>query len=86
MDPARLGQAFELRQVESLGRPFRSRWVFDVELIGRLTRASEPLPATAFEEVPLREWRDVPGSKLRLVDMTRALADLVVVGIELHRH
>lgn len=72
--------------VESLSQPFRSTWVFDVELIGRLLRGSnlvEPVPQTAFEEVPLREWLDVSGSKLSIVDMGRALADLILVGAEL---
>ena len=72
--------------VEALGRPFRSSWVFDVELIGRLLKArADPLPASAFEEVPLLHWRDVPGSKLDVPGMARALVDLVLVAVELSR-
>jgi len=66
----------------ALERPFRSSWVFDVELIGRLLQR---LPASEFEEVPLREWHQVPGSKLRARDMARAFADLAVVAAELRR-
>lgn len=69
--------------VESISRPFRSSWVFDVELIGRLiggSKSVDPVPAAAFEEVPLWEWQDVTGSKLTVVDMVRALVDLIVVG------
>jgi hypothetical protein len=67
-------------------RPFRSSWVFDVELIGRLLRGTgsmPPVPAAEFEEVPLRVWRDVPGSKLRVRDVARAFADLAAVAAEL---
>lgn len=73
---------------EALATPFRSSWVFDVELIGRLLRGTEtapPVPLSAFEEMPLREWRDVPGSRLRPLDMASAAIDLVVVGLRLHR-
>lgn len=73
---------------EAISSPFRSTWVFDVELIGRLLRGSstvEPVPLTAFEEMPLREWRDVSGSRLRFVDMARALVDLLMVGARLNR-
>ncbi len=46
--------------------PFRSRWIFDVELLSRLRR--ECRGADLVEricEVPLESWRDVRGSKLR---------------------
>lgn len=51
----------------ALAQPFSSRWVFDVELLGRLTTGtghSPPLRSDAFIEVPLRRWEDVRGSKL----------------------
>jgi dolichyl-phosphate beta-glucosyltransferase len=67
-------------------RRFRSSWVFDVELIGRLLAGSDsisPVPKAEFEEVPLRAWHDVPGSKLRVRDVARAFADLAAVAAEL---
>jgi dolichyl-phosphate beta-glucosyltransferase len=73
---------------EAVSTPFRSSWVFDVELIGRLLRGSttaEPVPLTAFEEMPLREWRDVSGSRLGVVGMGRALVDLFIVGAKFRR-
>jgi len=73
---------------EAINAPFRSSWVFDVELIGRLlhgTSTVEPVPLRAFEEMPLREWRDVSGSRLRFVDMVHALIDLLLVGVRLNR-
>ncbi len=66
--------------------PFLSRWIFDVELLGRLLiggPGAAPLPERAFREVPLHEWRDVAGSKLRpshafgvASDLARIRADL----------
>ena len=73
---------------DAISTPFRSSWVFDVELIGRLLRGSstaEPVPLAAFEEMPLREWHDVSGSRLGFVGMGRALVDLFVVGVKLNR-
>jgi hypothetical protein len=62
--------------------------VFDVELIGRLLRGTggaDPVPLAAFEEMPLLEWRDVSGSRLRVRDMGRAFVDLLAVAVRLHR-
>jgi glycosyltransferase involved in cell wall biosynthesis len=73
---------------EAVGTPFRSSWVFDVELIGRLLRGSsttDPVPLAAFEEMPLRAWRDVGGSRLTPLGMGRAFVDLLVVGARLNR-
>lgn len=72
----------------AIGTPFRSSWVMDVELIGRLLRGSpdaDPVPLAEFEEMPLRAWRDVSGSTLRPIAMGRALVDLLVVGMRLRR-
>lgn len=73
---------------EALDTPFRSSWVFDVELIGRLLAGSAHVPAvplSEFEEMPLREWRDVGGSRLGLAGMARAAVDLVLVGYRFNR-
>jgi dolichyl-phosphate beta-glucosyltransferase len=71
---------------DALARPFRSSWVFDVELIGRLLRnVGDPMPPSAFEEVPLLEWHDVSGSRLGVAGMVRALLDLLLVAVELNR-
>jgi glycosyltransferase involved in cell wall biosynthesis len=73
---------------EAVATPFRSSWVFDVELIGRLrygSVTSEPVAVDAFEEMPLRSWQDVSGSRLGPVAMAHAFVDLLVVGRQLHR-
>lgn len=72
-----------LRRV--LESPFRSRWVFDVELIGRLKEAYGGGHEAWIEERPLRTWTDVGGSKLRILDMAGAAVDLVRIWLDLRR-
>lgn len=72
----------------ALDEPFLSRWAFDVELIGRLLAGSEradPVPPSAFVEVPLRVWRDVGGSKLGGGAMVKVLGDLVLIQGDMAR-
>jgi glycosyltransferase involved in cell wall biosynthesis len=60
-----------------LDDPFISGWAFDVELIARLNASSGRDAAMGrIEEIPLRNWRDVPGSKVGLFGGVRALAEL----------
>jgi len=49
--------------------PFKTRWLFDVELLSRLGKNSL---GKEVREIPLEEWYDIPGSKVGL----RALAEL----------
>jgi dolichyl-phosphate beta-glucosyltransferase len=60
--------------------PFSSRWIFDVEILARLIQArcgkSIPQPKDIIYEVPLAEWRDIPGSKLSCGDFVRAAWEL----------
>jgi glycosyltransferase involved in cell wall biosynthesis len=62
-------------------RPFISRWAFDVELISRLLTGLRPAgssrPETTILELPLTEWRHVPGSKLGPSQMIQTVLDLV---------
>ncbi len=71
---------------EALAEPFRSRWAFDVELIGRLTAAREPLTKADFLEVPLGEWRDKRGSKLAGPAMLKAGVDVLRLGASVATH
>ena len=48
--------------VTAFSEEFISRWLFDVELLMRLKHLH-------IVEYPLRYWRDIPGSKLRIVAM-----------------
>ncbi|WP_242360212.1 MULTISPECIES: glycosyltransferase [unclassified Anaeromyxobacter] len=70
----------------ALEAPFRTRWIFDVELLARLRAGGPgvaPLGEDAFEEVPLLAWRDVGGSKLRPGAMLAAGLQLVALGVRL---
>lgn len=63
----------------ALRTPFSTRWIFDVELLLRLLQGDEGTPGLgerAFLELPLKEWRDVRGSKLGPGAMVRAGVDL----------
>jgi glycosyltransferase involved in cell wall biosynthesis len=65
---------------EALSKPFISRWVFDVELIGRLIGDPKGIESIRIIEEPLLEWRDVPGSKLRSGHFVAAALDLARVA------
>lgn len=60
--------------------PFVSRWIFDVELLARFIRQKHAAGVRDVEallyELPLPEWHDKKGSKLRASDFCRALLDL----------
>ena len=71
---------------EALGEPFRSRWAFDVELLGRLLAGNRSVAAvvpSAIVEHPLRVWHDIGGSKLTAAASWRAAADLLMIWREL---
>lgn len=72
----------------ALADRFLSRWAFDVELLGRLLTGTATAPGLAvarFLEVPLLQWSEVPGSKLRTSAMVGALRDLFAIGLDLRR-
>jgi glycosyltransferase involved in cell wall biosynthesis len=60
--------------------PFRSPWIFDVELIARYlrlpVRPGEPARRDRLYELAVPAWHDKPGSKLRWYDFARAVVDL----------
>ncbi len=60
--------------------PFTVSWTFDVELIARLMRdrwhTSQPGAAEVIYELPLDEWHDVAGSKVRAKDFVKALLEM----------
>lgn len=63
-----------------IDRPFRSRWIFDVELLSRadsvLAASRMPGVQELVLEQPLAMWLHRPGSKVRPMDFARALRDL----------
>jgi hypothetical protein len=62
---------------------FVTRWLMDVEIIARLIqirRGTDLPPAEAvIYEVPLSEWRDVRGSKLKYSDFLKAMFEMVSI-------
>lgn len=71
------------RVAAAFSQPFGSRWIFDVELLGRLiapyqsSKYGQEFQQAGVIEVPLQEWKDVKGSKLRPSDFFRAGFELV---------
>jgi dolichyl-phosphate beta-glucosyltransferase len=59
--------------------PFRTRWVFDVELLARYIRQlGSPKPAAErIYEYPLDTWEDIGGSKVKPLDFFVALRDVI---------
>jgi len=62
-----------------LRQPFGSRWIFDVELLARLSVAHEfeGKPGGCLYELPLAQWSEIAGSKIRIHHFFRAAADLL---------
>ncbi len=72
----------------ALEEPFRTRWCFDIELLGRLLIGNETtpgLPLSQIRELPLRRWRDVPGSKIAWWSAPRVVWELWTVARDLDR-
>jgi dolichyl-phosphate beta-glucosyltransferase len=62
---------------EVFGKPFLSRWIFDVEIIARfISLWGRHATALRIYELPLRQWKDVEGSKVSGGDFFKALRDL----------
>jgi len=59
------------------GRPFLSRWIFDVEILARYIQLQgRDAVAREVYEYPVTAWREVGGSKVKSTDFIRALRDL----------
>jgi hypothetical protein len=62
--------------------PFLSRWLFDVEILARLIRDARDRGAAAADveaslcELPLQQWHDVAGSRVRPRDFVKAVYEL----------
>jgi glycosyltransferase involved in cell wall biosynthesis len=66
--------------VAALQRPFLSRWVFDVEIIARfIQRLGVAEVERSIYELPLQEWADVGGSKVRPKDFVVAILDIAQI-------
>jgi glycosyltransferase involved in cell wall biosynthesis len=75
---------------ELFGEPFRTRWIFDAEIIARLIARlgsnAHPSARDVIYEVPLHAWMDVRGSKIGPSDYLRAAVDLLRIYHHYVRH
>jgi len=67
----------------ALGAPFRSRWGFDLELLGRLQGCG--VTPDRMREEPLNEWRDVGGSKVTTLSGLRTFWELLAIRRDLRK-
>lgn len=73
---------------QALALPFRTRWLFDVELLARLLYPDPGAVAVdreAFVEMPLRTWRDVAGSSLGIRSTGTVAQDVLHLAADVRR-
>lgn len=68
---------------ECMASPFRTRWLFELELLARWMRITGA--SMQVWEEPLQSWHDVPGSKIRGREVYRIVKELAVVKSEQRR-
>jgi glycosyltransferase involved in cell wall biosynthesis len=61
---------------DSLKIPFRTKWLFDIELLNRLDRKSNE---KLIWEEPVMAWADKPGSHLRLRNFANVFKEVVTL-------
>lgn len=82
---AKLFRANE-RLRQTFAGPFRSKWLIDVEMLARyLTLNGRAAAESAIFELPLKNWSDVPGSKLHVASALHAVVDLAAIWREVRR-
>ena len=60
------------------GKPFISKWLFDVEIFARICQTIGPEETRSrVSEVPLTQWKEIPGSKIDLLQYFTAPVDLL---------
>jgi glycosyltransferase involved in cell wall biosynthesis len=76
--------------LDLFSRPFRLRWCFDVELLGRFTALDAGYRLGSCVEFPVTRWIDVGASKLTMGQALRVLPELVrlpaILDQERRRH
>ena len=76
------------RLAQACREPFKTRWSFDVELLGRLTDrrlGNDAYPMRVIHEEPLKAWADKGDSKLKLIDFPFTALELLTLYRELRR-
>lgn len=76
-----------LRQI--FAEPFKTRWIFDVEILARYLSMSNKNPkqriAGKIIEYPLESWTNVAGSKLRIKDFPVSGLELARIWFRYHK-
>jgi putative flippase GtrA len=62
---------------ELFGRPFGSRWIFDVEIFARYLAGRGR--REALYELPLQQWADIGESRVKGIDFVRAIAEMASI-------
>jgi dolichyl-phosphate beta-glucosyltransferase len=65
--------------LQIFGKPFHSKWIFDVEIVARalcLHKKDLHCVSEAIYELPLKRWEDVAGSHLKSTDFLTAIVEL----------
>lgn len=72
---------------KALSEPFSSPWIFDVELLGRIFLEADKrgMRKDVVLEHPLREWRDVGGSRVKPSSFLRAPIELARIALNLKK-
>lgn len=76
-------KVFASNQVEGIfDNKFISKWLFDIEIMKRLIKkyGIEKIKNTYYE-YPLNAWKDIHGSKLKLIDFLKAPYELLMIYI-----
>jgi dolichyl-phosphate beta-glucosyltransferase len=82
---AKLFRANE-RLRQTFAEPFRSKWLVDLEILARYIMLTGRTTAeSGIFEVPLKSWRDVPGSKLHVASALHAFVDLASIWRQVRR-
>ena len=61
-----------------LSKSFQVKWTFDVELFSRFLKL-KPISSLNIEEMPLKKWKDVDGSKVKPKDFFIAFYELYLI-------
>lgn len=74
---------------DACSSPFTSRWSFDVEMVSRFLRWGRRHPKEALQtriyEEPLREWREVAGSKIKPINFLSVPLELLRIYFQSRR-
>lgn len=67
----------------AVATPFSAGWLFDVELLSRISRQGDAPSDSGFYELPLAEWSEVAGSKVSPSDILKSGVNMLGLIIKL---